>query len=463
MPGNAKTPEEEYADRRALARALPIMGDGPIPPARDLSVGDDRDSLVSISKLFLRSWPYIKPQFFGHWLATGRVEPSREETGSGYSYAYLPYLVTALSVGGLLYYDAFPDTSQRHILYPFAVYGCVIGMAAWSWIVAFCGNPPLRVSATVTMLMLAAYGNVVVAPSAMPDFAASKWIALVTGACLLGWLVQLRYRNGRVDARVRASTHLVYFFFMVYLQRLIGLATGLVLADLLFQSILQADPVIPVLANALGQGELARGVLERTLSAEERSFYQWVYVGISLALLVGQTPLRIMVGGGEYAWIMVSGSAGWYRIWILQRINQDPRTALVERWHTLSLSYHSDHRTGDSIFRIYQDSAQVTAVIDRLLDITMTIFGYLTAAFLLSLLSPRLGLIMLSVVAPILYYAKWSWTRRSARSSPSPALPARARPRSPASSRAIGSPPRARSSSMASTSPNQRLTACVDR
>ena len=411
MSRNAKTPEQEYADRRALARALPIMGDGPIPPARDLSVADDRDSLVSIVKLFLRSWPYIEPQFFGHWLATGRVEPSREETDSGYSYAYLPYLVAALSVGGLLYYDAFPDSSQRHIFYPFGVYGCVIGMVAWSWIIAFSGNPRLRVSATVTMLMLAAYGNVVVAPSAMPDFAASKWIAWVTGACLLGWLVQLRYRNGRVDARVRASTHLVYFFFMVYLQRLIGLATGLVLADLLFQSILQADPVIPVLANALGQGELARGVLERTLSVEERSFYQWVYVGISLALLVGQTPLRIMVGGGEYAWIMVSGGAGWYRIWILQRINQDLRTALVERWHTLALSYHSDHRTGDSIFRIYQDSAQVTAVIDRLLDITMTIFGYLAAAFLLSLLSPWLGLIMLSVLAPTLYYAKWAMPR----------------------------------------------------
>ena len=411
MPASAKTPDEEYADRRALARALPIMGDGPIPPDRDLSVADDHDSLISIIKLFLRSWPYVKPQFFGQWLATGRGEPSRQGTGDGFSYAYLPYLVTALAAGGLLYYDAFPDSSERHILYPLAVYGCVIGMVAWSWIIAFSGDSRLRVSATVAMLMLAAYGNVVVAPSAMPDFAASKWIAWVTGACLLGWLVQLRFADGRIDARVRASTHLVYFFFMVYLQRLIGLATGLVLADLLFQSILQADPVIPVLANALGQGELARGILERTLSIEERSYYQWVYVGISIALLVGQTPLRIMVGGGEYAWVMYGTGAGWYRIWILQRINQDLRTALVTRWHTLSLSYHSDHRTGDSIFRIYQDSAQVTAVIDRLLGITMTVFGYLAAVFLLSLLSPWLGLIMLSVVAPTLYYAKWAMPR----------------------------------------------------
>ena len=409
MPAQGETRASEYVRRRALARALPIMGDGPIPPERDLDVADDRDGLVSIVKLFLRSWPYIQPQFFGRWLSTGDQTSSGDD--GGYSYAYLPYLVTALAAAGLLYYDVFPANSERHFLYPLAVYACIAGMAAWSWIIARSESARLRVGATVAMLLLAAYGNVVVAPAAMPEFAASKWIAWVTGACVLGWLVQLRTRDGRIDVRVRASTHLVYYFFMVYLQRLIGLATGLVLADLLFQSILQADPVIPVLANALGQGDLARGILLQTLSTEERYYYQWVYVGISVALLVGQTPLRIMVGGGEYSWIMGGTGAGWYKIWILQRINQHLRTALVERWHMLSLSYHSDHRTGDSIFRIYQDSAQVTAVIDRLLGIVMTIFSYLVAVFLLSLLSPWLGLIMLSVVAPTLLYARWAMPR----------------------------------------------------
>ena len=422
MPGQGKTSEHEYAERRALARALPIMGDGPIPSDRDLTVEDDRDSLVSIVKLFLRSWPYIKPQFFGRWLYPGRAQPQAAaavasgEASDGFSYTYLPLLVTALAVVGLVYYDVFPANSGQHILYPLAVYACVAGMTAWSWIIAFSGSPKLRVGGTILALMLAAYGNVVVAPAAMPDFAASKWIACVTGARAFGWLVQLRFEKGLVDARIRASTHLVYFFFMVYLQKLIGLATGLMLADLLFQSILQADPVIPVLANALGQGDLARGILERSLSVEERYYYQWVYVGISVALLVGLTPLRIMIGGGEYAGVMYGTGAGWYNIWILQRINQDLRTALVERWHMLSLSYHSDHRTGDSIFRIYQDSAQVTAVIDRLLGITNRIFGYMATVFLLSLLSPWLGLIMLSVVAPTLLYAKWAMPRMRTKS-----------------------------------------------
>ena len=415
MPDPRKTAEEEYGERRALARALPIMGDGPVPRDRDLTVADDRDNLVSIIKLFLRSWPYIKPQFFGHWRSTdGRQASATGATGEasdGFSHTYLPFLVTALAVGGLIYYDVLPANSEQHILYPLAVYACVAGLTVWSWIIAFSGKPRLRAIGTIAALLLAAYGNVVVAPAAMPEFAASKWIAWVTGACAFGWLVQFRYGRGRLDVRVRASTHLVYYFFMVYLQKLIYLGVGLVLADLLFQSILQADPVIPVLADALGRGELARGILEGTLTAEERFYYQWVYVGISVTLIVALTPLRIMIGGGEYSWIMYGTGAGWYRIWILQRINQDLRTALVERWHTLSLSYHSDHRTGDSIFRIYQDSAQVTSVIDSLLAIFKVIFGYAAGIFLLSLLSPWIGLIMLSVVAPTLAWAKWAMPR----------------------------------------------------
>ena len=415
---------QEYSDRRKLARALPIMNQGPIPAEKNLDVTDDRENLVSIIKLFLRSWPYIKPQFFGHWLASSSTPQVSSETTElvdsdrtdGFSYTYLPLLVTGLAIVGFFYYDVALGDSERHVLYPLALYGCVAGIVGWSWIIAMSRNARLRILATLSMLLLAAYGNVVVAPAAMPEFAGSKWIAWLTAASLLGWLVQFRWRSGRLDVRVRASTHLVYYFFMVYLQRLILLATGLVLTDLLFQSILQADPVLPALANMVGQPDLARGLLERTLTVEERYFYQWVYVGISVGLIVSLTPLRIMIGGGEYSWVMYGTGAGWYKVWILQRINQDLRNALVERWHKLSLGYHSDHRTGDSIFRIYQDSSQVTAVIDRLLSIAMTIFNYLATVFLLSLLSPWLGLLMFVVVAPILYYAKWAMPRMRTRS-----------------------------------------------
>ena len=410
MARRRKDPEE-YAARRALARALPIMGDGEIPAERDLRVEDDRDSLVSIVKLFLRSWPFIRPQFFGRWLSTG----AGRDDEAGYSHTYLPYLVTALALLGPTWFGVLPAHSERHVLYVLAVYACIAGLTAWSWVIAFSRDARLRVIATAVALLLAAYGNVVAAPAAIPEFAASQWIAWVSATCAFGWLVQLRLRDGRIEARLRVATHLVYFFSMVYLQRLVGLATGLVLADLLFQSILQADPVIPALVDAIGRPELARGVLERTLTVEERYHLQWVYIGISVGLLVAMTPLRILCGGGEYSWVMYGTGSGWYRIWILQRINQDLRTALVARWHSLSLSYHSDHRTGDSIFRIYQDSAQVTAVIDRLMSVAMTVFGYLVGVFLVSLLSPWLGLIMAAVAVPTLFWARWAMPRMRTR------------------------------------------------
>ena len=52
----------------------------------------------------------------------------------------------------------------------------------------------------------------------------------------------------------------------------------------------------------------------------------------------------------------------YYMTWIFQRINQHLRLAMLERAEHLSLKYHSDSRTGDAIYRVYQDSATITNV-----------------------------------------------------------------------------------------------------
>ncbi|GIT62293.1 MAG: hypothetical protein Ct9H300mP20_21200 [Gammaproteobacteria bacterium] len=77
----------------------------------------------------------------------------------------------------------------------------------------------------------------------------------------------------------------------------------------------------------------------------------------------------------------------------MQQINQNMRIALVRRWHQLPLSYPSGHRTGDSIFRIYADSAQVNAVIGRLVELSLSLWYYVYALFLLSFPSPTMGAI----------------------------------------------------------------------
>ena len=80
-----------------------MFGDGPIPPERDRRVEDDDKSFREVLLLFLRSWPYIRPQFLGRWLIPGEgVEQRVAETGSGYQLTYAPFLVAAIALVGPL-------------------------------------------------------------------------------------------------------------------------------------------------------------------------------------------------------------------------------------------------------------------------------------------------------------------------------------------------------------------------
>ena len=54
-----------------------------------------------------------------------------------------------------------------------------------------------------------------------------------------------------------------------------------------------------------------------------------------------------------------------YKVWILQRVNQDLRVAMVRNAEDLSLRFHSRTSAGDGIYRVFQDSAMVTAVVDH--------------------------------------------------------------------------------------------------
>jgi ABC-type multidrug transport system fused ATPase/permease subunit len=56
----------------------------------------------------------------------------------------------------------------------------------------------------------------------------------------------------------------------------------------------------------------------------------------------------------------------YYRVWVLQRVNQVLRLKLLDRLQALSLRFHSDSTVGDAIYRMYQDSAMVTQLIDVL-------------------------------------------------------------------------------------------------
>jgi ABC-type multidrug transport system fused ATPase/permease subunit len=98
----------------------------------------------------------------------------------------------------------------------------------------------------------------------------------------------------------------------------------------------------------------------------------------------------------------------YYQVWILQRVNQLLRLRLHEQLQTLSLRFHSDQRVGDSIYRLYQDSAMVTQTIDLLILRPAAagarfVFGFVVVL----LLDPLLGVVLLTSLPPCLLLAAW--------------------------------------------------------
>ena len=77
--------------------------------------------------------------------------------------------------------------------------------------------------------------------------------------------------------------------------------------------------------------------------------------------------LMVLFCIGGLIYLMLTPILDYYRTWILQRVNQFLRVTMVERAEHLSLRYHSHARTGDAIYRLYQDSAMITSVIERIL------------------------------------------------------------------------------------------------
>ena len=384
---------------RLRARALPMFNEGAIPPERDRALSSDDSGFRDVMKLLLRSWPYIRPQLLGHWWYPGpgggiRPEVADMVSGEGYRFSYAPFLVAAVAAIGPLS-GWMPSTFAwpMGLLYV-PVIVIVIGM----FLMALTRGRSQMIG-TVGVL-LGGIGMNVAGGFFIEGMASTLYAAVVTIACIAGWMLQFRVQAGQVQFRARVGTHLVYFYAINFLQRGIAIVVGLILADLLNQSLLQAEPLAPGLATLLGFPELATGSIEQ-LTDEQRRELTWSYVYVALGSYLLQMPLSIF--------------NPYYNMWIMQRINQDLRVALISRWHQLSLSYHSDHRTGDSIFRIYQDSAMVTAVVGHMIGMTLAMMSYYSCVVLVTILNPWLGLAAGVLVAPALLWAGWAMPRMRVR------------------------------------------------
>jgi ABC-type multidrug transport system fused ATPase/permease subunit len=186
--------------------------------------------------------------------------------------------------------------------------------------------------------------------------------------------------------------HVCYFFFV---QSLIGLLLAypyLVLADIMTQVILVGRKMTETQAWLLGL-DMASYTGVGQLIPDQRYQVLFIHIGITLGIRFFLIPILLFLG--------------YYKTWILQRMNQDMRMALIDRWLLLSLRYHSDHRVGDSVYRIYQDSAMVTNVIVKVYEGSYALRSFLTAALVVCFFNPLLSMLIILGVLPIMAWGLW--------------------------------------------------------
>ncbi len=403
--GDMSDSAQDIAENRARSRVLPMFGPGYLPPELNPSAEQDKSGFRDVLYLFLRSWPYIRYYFLGRWWVPAKgigTETAEVLASEGYSFAYAPFLVTGIVIAGPLT-GFVPATLE----WPwFLMYIPTIAIAGSMYGLAFAPSGRWQV-ASIGAVILSGIGVVTFSGFFMDGWPPKLYGTAVIAACIFGWTVQFRIRrNGatRLEFRVRAATHLVYFYAINFGQRFLALALALILGDLVNQNLLQGAPLAPSLqkiAMFFGVPEWAYSSVEE-LTREQKVELMWLYVKIELLIWVTQSPLNTFVNP-------------YYNMWIMQQINQDLRVALVERWHQLSMSYHSGHRTGDSIFRIYQDSAMVTSVIGHLLAMTLACGSYLTCVVLVTLLSHWLGLMAATLLIPAFMWSYWAMPRMRVR------------------------------------------------
>ena len=353
---------------------------------------------VAIIKVFARTWPFLRTYVHGYWRefpgnAATESDSSNEQQ---WSYAHVPPLVTLLALlGPLTGLVPYGETW----LYDFLIVSAGI-LAVLSWGLLFAkGRLYGLLSAALAITAAVGFLFAVFAVDGQID---NVYMFLVVAACACIWALQFRIEPGRIRFRIRLGSHLVYYFVLVWASSLLLLLIALFSVDVISQSILQAKPLTPFIADLISKpemaidvpdGEGAANIDQQQLSDEQRHELKWVY---AVFLLIGwfiQLPVTLLLP--------------YYYVYIMQRVNQDLRVALLEQWHQLSLRYHSNHRVGDSVYRLYQDSAQVTAVIGEITQALQVTITYLTGILFLFALDPILGGMALMIIIFTLLWARW--------------------------------------------------------
>ena len=186
--------------------------------------------------------------------------------------------------------------------------------------------------------------------------------------------------------------HFIVFAVLSGIAMLLELASTLVFFDLLTNKVFLGDPLSDTQASLLGL-QPARFVDVETLNEEARFTLRTVFLVVAGALMA----IGFLLGTG----------LGYYLTWILQRVNQHLRLTMMDRAVHLSLRYHDEAPVGDAIYRVYQDSAMVTTVVQNALIQPVTALTNLGIALVaIGFFEPYLGLLFLIAAIPSVLAAR---------------------------------------------------------
>ena len=227
--------------------------------------------------------------------------------------------------------------------------------------------------------------------------------------------------------------HLVAWIVARYALELVFLAATLIAFDLFNNKILLGEKLQPDQAvllrldesyvrapDTLGvdaeQEAASRDALFDDADNVERPLDPAVTMNIEQRRVV-RNRLGAVFAIAAVLFFLLGPTIDYYRTWILQRVNQYLRVTMMERTEHLSLRYHSHARTGDAIYRIYQDSATITSIIERVVLEPVVAIGQVAFSFfVIWLFSPILGGLYLAGMVPILWLVAWFTPRLQMRS-----------------------------------------------
>ena len=172
-----------------------------------------------------------------------------------------------------------------------------------------------------------------------------------------------------------------------------GTAVGFLGFDVLMDSVGRAEPLSHVQAAVMLLPD-AGYVDVASLSEAARLAVLFRFVIVTAVIIVVTTSAFTLLA--------------IYKVWILQRVNQDLRVAMVRNAEELSLRFHSRTSAGDGIYRVFQDSAMVTAVVDHVVVqpvIAIAMIGLQLAV--VTLFSPWFAFLMFTAGVVIVALAVW--------------------------------------------------------